>query len=40
MKQESFTDKPGDAMQVDWAGDTFSVYDPVTGEQSPAYLFV
>ena len=32
--------KPGDAIQVDWAGDTFSVYDPVTGEQSPAYLFV
>lgn len=32
--------KPGDAMQVDWAGDTLLVYDPVTGEQSPAYLFV
>jgi len=32
--------KPGDAMQVDWAGDTLPVYDPVTGGQSPTYLFV
>lgn len=32
--------KPGDAMQVDWAGDTLPVYDPVTGERRPAYLFV
>lgn len=32
--------KPGDAMQVDWAGDTLPVYDPVSGEQRPAYLFV
>ena len=32
--------KPGDAIQVDWAGDTFPVYDPATGEQSSAYLFV
>ena len=24
--------KPGDAMEVDWAGDTIPVYDPVTGE--------
>ena len=32
--------KPGDAMEVDWAGDTIPVYDPVTGEPSPAYLFV
>lgn len=32
--------KPGDAIQVDWAGDTLLVYDSVTGEQSPAYLFV
>lgn len=32
--------KPGDAIEVDWAGDTLSVYDSVTGEQSPAYLFV
>lgn len=31
--------KPGDAMQVDWAGDTLSVYDSVTGEITPAYLF-
>ena len=30
--------KPGDAVQVDWAGDTLPVYDPVTGEQSPTYL--
>ena len=32
--------KPGDAMQVDWAGDTLSVYDSVTGEITPAYLFI
>ena len=32
--------KPGDAIQVDWAGDTLAVYDPVTGKQSSAYLFV
>ncbi len=32
--------KPGDAIQVDWAGDTLPVYDPVTGAQRPAYLFV
>ena len=30
--------KPGDAMQVDWAGDTIPLQDPVTGEQSAAYL--
>ena len=27
-------------MQVDWAGDTLSVYDSVTGEITPAYLFI
>lgn len=27
-------------MQVDWAGDTIPLQDPVTGEQSAAYLFV
>lgn len=32
--------KPGDSIQVNWAGDTLPVYDPVTGEQSSAYLFV
>ena len=32
--------KPGDAIQVDWAGDTIPIQDPVTGEQSAAYLFV
>lgn len=32
--------KPGDAMEVDWAGDTIPVYDPVTGEEGKAYLFV
>ena len=32
--------KPGDAMEVDWAGDTIPLYDSVTGEESPAYLFV
>ena len=32
--------KPGDAMQVDWAGNTIPVYDSVTGEVSKAYVFV
>lgn len=32
--------KPGDAMEVDWAGDTIPVFDSVTGEVSAAYLFV
>ena len=32
--------KPGDAMQVDWAGNTLDIHDSVTGEVSKAYLFV
>ena len=32
--------KPGDAMEVDWAGGTLPITDPVTGETFPAYLFV
>lgn len=32
--------KPGDSMEVDWAGATIDIHDPVTGEISPAYLFV
>lgn len=32
--------KPGDVMQVDWAGGTIPYYDPVTGEEYAAYLFV
>ena len=32
--------KPGDAMQVDWAGQTLPIYDSVTGESYPAYLFI
>lgn len=32
--------KPGDAMQVDWAGDPLYITDPVTGEEDPAYMFV
>jgi len=34
------THKPGDAMQVDWAGDLLYIMDPVTGEEEPAYIFV
>ena len=34
------THKPGDAMQVDWAGDPLFITDHVTGNRSPAYLFV
>lgn len=32
--------KPGDAMEVDWAGDTIPVFAPVTGEEDAAYLFI
>lgn len=32
--------KPGDAMQVDWAGNTLDIVDSVTGAISKAYLFV
>lgn len=32
--------KPGDAMEVDWAGGTLPITDPVTGHVEPAYLFV
>ena len=32
--------KPGETMQVDWAGDTMGVVDTDTGELIPAYLFV
>lgn len=32
--------KPGNTMEVDWAGATLDIHDPVTGEVSKAYLFV
>lgn len=32
--------KPGDVMEVDWAGNTLPIYDSVTGEVKLAYLFV
>ena len=32
--------KPGEVMQVDWAGDTAAVIDTDTGEVLPAYVFV
>lgn len=32
--------KPGEAMQVDWAGDPLIITDSTTGELSPAYIFV
>lgn len=32
--------KPGEIMQVDWAGDTATVIDTDTGEIIPAYVFV
>lgn len=32
--------KPGDVFEVDWAGNTMTIYDNVTGEQIEAYLFV
>ena len=32
--------KPGDEMEVDWAGATIDIFDEVTGVATPAYLFV
>lgn len=32
--------KPGEIMQVDWAGDTAAVIDTDTGEKIPVYVFV
>ena len=32
--------KPGEVMQVDWAGDTVAVIDTDTGEMIPVYVFV
>ncbi|MEE3451120.1 MAG: IS21 family transposase [Acutalibacteraceae bacterium] len=32
--------KPGDTMQVDWAGGTIPYYDSITGEEYKSYLFV
>ena len=32
--------KPGDKTEVDWAGDTLPIFDPITGESENGYLFV
>ena len=32
--------KPGDKTEVDWAGDTLTIHDPVTGDTQKGYLFV
>lgn len=32
--------KPGEKMEVDWAGDPLIIHDPMTGETDKAYLFV
>ena len=32
--------KPGDTMQVDWAGGTIPYHDSITGEEYKAYLFI
>ena len=32
--------KPGEQMEVDWAGQTASIMDPDTGEMLPVYVFV
>lgn len=32
--------KPGELMEVDWAGKTLFIYDEITGERLPAYVFV
>ena len=33
------THKPGDAVQMDWAGDPLYITGSVTGEQRPTYIF-
>lgn len=32
--------KPGDVMEVDWAGQTIPIYDPDAGNEDKAYLFI
>jgi transposase len=32
--------KPGESMEVDWAGSTLTVWDNLSGEPHPAYVFV
>lgn len=32
--------KPGELMEVDWVGDTLTVFDEATGDQVKAYIFV
>ncbi|WP_147533024.1 IS21 family transposase [Bacillus marasmi] len=32
--------KPGEIMEVDWAGSTLHIYDRLTGEKIPAYVFI
>ncbi|MCL2294319.1 MAG: IS21 family transposase [Spirochaetes bacterium] len=32
--------KPGDRMEVDWAGDTASIQDNISGQPIPVYIFV
>jgi transposase len=32
--------KPGEMMEVDWAGKTLAIYDRITGEPTTAYVFV
>lgn len=32
--------KPGETFEVDWAGKTVDIFDSITGETVPAYLFV
>ncbi|MHB1407418.1 MAG: hypothetical protein ACYCV0_17735 [Desulfitobacteriaceae bacterium] len=32
--------KPGEILEIDWAGDTASITNNVTGESIPVYIFV
>jgi len=32
--------KPGESLEVDWAGKTAHIIDDITGEPIPAYIFV
>ena len=39
-RNHAYQHKPGDTMEVDWAGAALDIHNPVTGEVSKAYLFV
>lgn len=39
-EQGNHAHKPDETFEVDWVGKTVPIYDSVTGEAAPAYIFV